>query len=63
MNILNNILNDKNILINMKENARNSSKKYSSSTFAKNVLKVYEKAIEKKNNETIITKLKEEFDK
>ena len=61
--ILNNILNDKNILINMKENARNSSKKYSSSTFAKNVLKVYEKAIEKKNNETIITKLKEEFDK
>ena len=59
--ILNTILKDKSILKNMSIKARESSKKYSSETFAKNVLKVYEKAIEKKNNESIITKLKDNF--
>ena len=60
--ILKKILNDRKILDNLSENARISSNKYSSDTFASNVLKVYEKAIEKRKNKTIINKIKESFD-
>ena len=59
--ILNKLLDNRNLLVNLSNEARISSNKYSSDEFAKNVLKVYEKAIEKRKNKTIITKIKESF--
>lgn len=61
-NILNKLLNNKEILNKMSICARNDSSKYSSLTFAKNVYKVYEKAVNKNKNKTLITKIKENFD-
>lgn len=59
--ILNKIIVDKSILNNMKVQARKSSLEYSSSIFAKRVLEVYEKAIEKNNNKTIFSIIKNKF--
>ena len=61
-NILNNLLDNREILNEMSINARNSASKYSSLTFAKNVCEVYEKAVDKNKNKTLITKIKESFD-
>jgi len=57
--ILNKIVKDKNIIKEKSEKARESSKNYSSETFALRVLEVYNKAI--KNKKSIITKIKENF--
>ncbi len=57
--ILNKIVKDKNIIKEKSEKARESSKNYSSETFALRVLEVYNKAI--KNKKSILTKIKENF--
>lgn len=59
--ILKKLLNNKELINSLSKQARISSNKYSSDEFAKSVLKVYEKAIEKRKNKTIITKIKESF--
>ena len=61
--ILTKLLKNKDLINKLSEGARKSSNNYSSDTFASNVLKVYEKAIEKRKNKTLLTRLKEQFDK